>query len=72
MTKAEEKILQMVRKANEYNCLCGLGTSPGEYMTHEHRFVRRLHEKGLIVWVEASKKYGKAWALAENAHKFTE
>jgi hypothetical protein len=66
MTKAETKIIEYVRKANACGTFAGLRTSPTDssYRSHEFRFLRRLHENGLIVWVE-TKKRGSGWSLPD-------
>lgn len=67
MTKTEENILVRVRDINGRGALAGLGTSPTntEYKNPEFRFVKRLADAGLIVWVPWTSKYGAGWAIPE-------
>ena len=67
MTKTEEKILAKVRTANEAGALAGLATSPedADFQADEHRFIRRLNDRGELVWMPWSEKFGAGWALRE-------
>jgi hypothetical protein len=72
-TKAETKILALVRKSNDMGYLAGLYVAPEDkrYATdREFRFVKRLHESGEIVWVPYSPQFGAGWALKEKASLF--
>jgi hypothetical protein len=74
MTKAEQKILQAVRDANESGLLAALGCAPGDGSLNDNhvrfRFVKRLNDKGSIVWMPWSEKFGAGWALAEYVEQF--
>jgi hypothetical protein len=75
LTKSEQEILEKVRKANSAShalhglCIC---PSDPEWNDREHRFVKRLSDRGLIVWVESPKKYGKGWCVPELVANFAE
>jgi hypothetical protein len=73
MTKKEETILEIVAHANSLGALAGLRTDPNanDWMKDDNRrFVRRLSENGLIVFVPYTKKHGSGWALAETENRF--
>lgn len=73
LSKTEQKILDQVHASVKLGALAGLGTSPNNTNFYEpaHRFVKRLHDKGAIVWVAWNKKYGAGWATPEVAARFT-
>lgn len=75
LTKSEQEILERVRKANNnHHALKGLGICPSDqdWNDREYRFVKRLADRGLIVWVESPKKHGKGWCVPELAANFAE
>jgi hypothetical protein len=65
MTKSEARIIEKVRSANAHRALAGLGTSPtsDNFNNKEHRFVKRLYEAKLIIWVPYHSDLGSGWAL---------
>jgi len=71
-TKAEQAILVKVRTANEAGALAGLSTAPGEanFGAHAFRFLRRLNDRGELVWMPRSTKFGAGWALRECVDDF--
>ncbi|MFA5053455.1 MAG: hypothetical protein WC565_05315 [Parcubacteria group bacterium] len=66
MTKTEG-ILDRVKTVNGRGDLAGLGTSPTNpnFGTRKFRFIKRLYERGVIVWVKYTPKYGAGWATPE-------
>jgi hypothetical protein len=71
LTKTEEAVLAKVRDANSRGALLGLGTSPtaANYSTKEKRFVKRLADAGILVWVW-TREHGAGWALSDSADRF--
>lgn len=65
-TKTEQGILDRVQSVNDRGSLAGLDTSPDEskYNLHAFRFVKRLADAGLIVWIEWGPVLGAGWLLA--------
>jgi type 1 glutamine amidotransferase len=72
-TKAEAKILATVKRCNDMGALAGLVVDPehASYNTYKFRFVKRLAEKGEIVWVPWTPELGAGWVLACNLGRFT-
>ena len=71
-TKKEDAILARVGDVNSRMTLCGLAEpAKPDFHSKENRFVKRLAEAGLIVFVEYTPKYGSGWALPENVEKFS-
>ncbi len=71
-TKAEQKILDNVEFANSRGALAGHGTDPEDpkYTDRANRFIKRLADAGLIVWMPYSDKFGAGWAMKEQVQVF--
>lgn len=65
-TKTEQGILDRVQSVNDRGSLAGLSVAPDEpqYSLPAFRFVKRLADAGLIVWIEWGPVLGAGWLLA--------
>ena len=71
-TKTETEILKRVVRVNKLGILCGLGIHPDEeeFNSPQYRFVKRLYDKGLIVFVPWNAKDGAGWVTPETKSLF--
>lgn len=71
-TKTEEALLARVAMNNRVGALSGLATSPKDasWSDAKHRFIRRLYEAGLLLWVPWTAALGAGWAVPEFKDRF--
>lgn len=68
MTKSEQALLDRIQSVNDRGGLAG-GASPESEAFGQpgNRFLKRLCEKGAIVWVRYTPALGAGWAIAGHA-----
>ncbi len=72
LTKTEQNILGTIGFTNGRFALAAVGTNPNSanYYDRANRFIKRLADAGLIVWMPYSDKFGAGWALRDQVEVF--